>query len=83
MIVLHRLQAMTVLHSVLVGLAVAVAIGGVGAWAFNPDSGAVIHSLVLWEIFGVTFELGFALLIVLGIVNAIVDIRRDWRSPSA
>jgi hypothetical protein len=69
---------------VLVGLAVAVATGGVGrAWVFNPASGAVTHSLVLWRICYVTLVAGFAILMVLAIVTAIVDIRRDWGSPSA
>ncbi len=62
---------MTRLQTAALALAVAIPIGGLGAWAFNPDNGAVLHSLVRWRIFGITFELGLPLLLVLAILIAI------------
>ena len=41
-----------------------IGIGAVGAWAFNPDSGALLHSALLWHIFGGTFEIGILVLII-------------------
>ena len=41
-----------------------IVLGAVGAWAFNPDSGAVHHDALLWHIFGSMFELGMFVLIV-------------------
>jgi hypothetical protein len=41
-----------------VGAAASIAwIGVLGAWAFNPDDGAVVHSELLWRVFGVAAEL--------------------------
>ncbi len=60
------------LRNTVVALAVVVPLGGVGAWAFNPQSGAVLHSVALWRIFGITFEIGLPLLVVLAIVAAVV-----------
>jgi hypothetical protein len=37
--------------------AATAAVGLVGAWAFNPDSGALLHSELLWRLFGVPAEL--------------------------
>jgi hypothetical protein len=58
-----------------VALSVAIPLGGIGAWAFNPDSGAVLHSEVLWRIFGLMFEVGLfllvALVVALGIFTAV------------
>jgi hypothetical protein len=50
--------------TLVVGVAflVAIPLGGLGAWAFNPDSGAVLHNEVLWRIFGIMCE-GSALLL--------------------
>jgi hypothetical protein len=56
-------------------LPVVVAIGYVGAWAFNPDSGAVLHNVVLWRIFGIVAELGLPLLFVV-IVAAMFGLLR-------
>jgi len=53
------------LHLAICVLAVAIPVGGVGAWAFNPDDGAILHSEALWRIFGIMFELGLPLLAVL------------------
>ncbi|MDQ6840942.1 MAG: hypothetical protein M3025_00770 [Actinomycetota bacterium] len=61
-------------------LAVAIPIGGVGAWAFNPDSGAVLHSLALWRIFGIMFELGLPLLLIVLIVAAVCRVLRGSHS---
>ena len=48
--------------------AVVVVVGGVGATAFNPDSGKISHSLVLWRIFGIAAELGLLILFLLALV---------------
>ena len=55
-------------------LALAVSLGAAGAWAFNPDSGAALHSEVLWRIFGIMAEGGLfviALLVVLSLVAGV------------
>jgi hypothetical protein len=56
-------------------LAIAIPLGGVGAWAFNPDSGAVLHSEVLWRIFGIMFEAALfllaALVVALGLLTVV------------
>jgi hypothetical protein len=41
-----------------------IGLGAVGAWAFNPDSGALQHDVLLWHIFGGMFEVGLAVLII-------------------
>lgn len=65
-------------------LPIAIALGGLGAWAFNPDSGTVLHSEILWRIFGIMCEGGMLLLmglvVALGVyaaVRAIVAIGRS------
>ena len=57
-------------------LAIAIPLGGVGAWAFNPDSGAVLHSEVLWRIFGLMFEGGLLLVVVLVLAVGLFSITR-------
>lgn len=47
---------------------VAIGLGLVGAWAFNPDSGAVSHDALLWHIFGGMFEIGM----LVGIVGVLL-----------
>jgi hypothetical protein len=70
------------LQIAIVALAAAIAIGGVGAWAFNPDSGAVLRSLALWRIFGIMFELGLPLLLVVLLVAGIHGLLRSCRRIS-
>jgi hypothetical protein len=59
----------------LVTFSVAILLGGVGAWAFNPEDGVVLHSEVLWRIFGIMCEGGLFLLmglvVVLGLFTAV------------
>jgi hypothetical protein len=62
------------LSALFVVLGLAVPAGMAGAWAFNPDSGALLHSEVLWRIFGVMAEGGLfliALLLVLSLATAL------------
>ena len=46
--------------------------GMAGAWAFNPDDGAIAHVEILWRLFGVGAYLGLLLgyLIPLGFAIA-------------
>jgi hypothetical protein len=55
---------------------VAIPLGLLGAWAFNPDTGAVAHSETLWRIFGVVAEGGMLLLVALGVLLAVVIVAR-------
>jgi hypothetical protein len=71
---------MSRLHIAVIALAIAIPICGLGAGAFNPDSGIVIHSLVLYEIFGITFEVGLPLLVVLGIASVVRGVWSGRRS---
>jgi len=64
-------------------VAIAIPVGGVGAWAFNPDSGAVAHSEALWSIFGLMFELGIPLLMLLAFATAVRTVCRDIYSRRA
>lgn len=59
-----------------VALLVAIPIGFVGASAFNPDSGAVLHSEVLWRIFGIMCEGGLLLLMGLVLVGGLLAAAR-------
>ena len=61
----------------------ALAVGLVGATAFNPDSGFVLHSMVLWRIFGLTFEIGTPLLLILSMLTAITSVIKGHHSRSA
>jgi hypothetical protein len=54
------------MRAIAVVLSIAIPLGGLGAWAFNPDSGALLHSEVLWRVFGIVFEGG--LFLVIGLV---------------
>jgi hypothetical protein len=49
-----------------VALLVAIPVGFLGASAFNPDRGMLLHSEVLWRIFGIVCEGG--VLLVIGLV---------------
>jgi hypothetical protein len=53
------------------GLVLAVPLGFLGAAAFNPDSGFILHSMVLWRIFGLMFEVGLPLLLIMLVVSAV------------
>lgn len=60
-----------------VALIVAIPLGGIGAWAFNPDSGAVLHNEVLWRIFGIMCEGGALLLIGLVVIAGLTIVVRN------
>jgi hypothetical protein len=60
-----------VIRNVLIALGVSIttaSVGLFGAWAFNPDSGAVTHSEVLWRIFGIPAEVAWVITAVLVVV---------------
>jgi hypothetical protein len=60
-----------VIRQLLVALGVSVTtawVGLFGAWAFNPDSGAVAHSEALWRIFGIPGEVAWVVTAVLVVV---------------
>jgi hypothetical protein len=59
-----------------VALVIAIPLGLLGAWAFNPDTGAVAHSETLWRVFGVMAEGGMFLLVALGVLLAVVIVAR-------
>jgi hypothetical protein len=69
-------------QNAIVALAFAVPIGFLGAWAFNPGSGAVLHSYPLWQIFGGIAEIGMPLLLLLIIFGAVLSARQRHRFPS-
>jgi hypothetical protein len=54
-----------------VAVLVAIPIGFVGAWAFDPDSGVVLHSEILWRIFGIMCEGGLVLVVALVVLAAL------------
>jgi hypothetical protein len=70
-----------------VGLSAAIPLGAVGASAFNPDNGLVLHSEVLWRIFGIMCEGGVLLLMgfvgVVGLVTVVRKILAIGRSAHA
>lgn len=55
----------------LIGLSAAVALGGAGTWAFNPENGAWFHSKPLWRIFGIAEEGGLLLIALLVVLAAV------------
>ena len=67
---------------------VLVAVGLLGASAFNPDDGSLLRSEPLWRVFGLAAYLGFAGLYLIPIValgRVVMGIgrragRRRWRS---
>ncbi len=71
------------LRCLVVALAVAVPVGLLGASAFNPDSGFVLHNEALWRIFGIMFELGLPLLFIVAILTAVVHMLSRRRSRNA
>jgi hypothetical protein len=68
------------MHRALSALSLCVVAGALGAWAFNPEDGSVMHSEPLWRAFGIAFEAGFLLLIVIAAgMRAAALIRRARR----
>jgi hypothetical protein len=54
----------------------AIAIGMLGASAFNPDDGSVAHVEVLWRIFGIGVYLGVVALWVLTLTAIVLLVMR-------
>jgi hypothetical protein len=54
----------------------AIAIGMLGASAFNPDNGSVAHVEVLWRIFGIGVYLGALALWVLTLTAMVLLVMR-------
>lgn len=68
--------------TLLVALGLTVTVGLAGAWAFNPETGGVLHSELLWRIFGVMAEGGLfltALLVVLWLLGVAVALMWSMR----
>lgn len=63
--------------------ALALPVGLVGATAFNPDSGLVLHRSVLWRIFGLMVEIGTPMLLILATLTAITSAIRGHHSRSS
>lgn len=63
-----------------VTLPAAIVLGGLGASAFNPDSGSVLHNEALWRIFGIMCEGGALLLGIAIIVFALLATLRAMLS---
>jgi hypothetical protein len=61
----------------------AMPVGLPGATACNPDSGFILHRMVLWRIFGVTVEIGTPLLLTLAMLTAITSAIKRRHSRSA
>jgi hypothetical protein len=53
-----------------------IAIGMLGASAFNPDDGSVAHVEVLWRIFGIGVYLGVVALWVLTLTAIVLLVMR-------
>jgi hypothetical protein len=60
-----------------VACALVIGFGFVGAWASNPDSGAVLHDALLWHICGSMFEIGMLIVSVL-LVGLVAVWRNTW-----
>jgi hypothetical protein len=54
----------------------AIAIGMLGASAFNPDNGSVAHVEMLWRIFGIGVYLGVLALWVLTLTAIVLVLTR-------
>jgi hypothetical protein len=66
------------LHRAQLASAAVIPAGMLGAWAFNPDSGVLLHAEVLWRVFGSMAELGVPLLLLLMLAGVVLDAcRRD------
>lgn len=58
-------------------IAVLLAFGGfLGAAAFNPDDGFLLHSRPLWQAFGIASYVGFAGLLVSAVVALAAYVRQ-------
>jgi hypothetical protein len=57
-----------------------IGLGAVGAWAFNPDSGAVLHDALLWHVFGGMFEIGTLVLIASVLLFGVLTVCRKLLS---
>lgn len=68
------------MHRALLGawiaLVVAIPVGLIGAWAFNPDSGSVVHSDTLWHIFGIMAEVAIFLFMALAVLVVVAIVAR-------
>jgi hypothetical protein len=62
--------------------ALALPVGLFGAAAFNPDSGAIVHSTVLWRSFGLMFEVAAPLLLVGAMLIALTGAIKRLRPRS-
>jgi hypothetical protein len=71
------------LQTAVFALAGVVFVGVIGAWAFNPDSGSVLHRAVLWRAFGIAAEVGMPLLVVVMIAAAVIGVVRTGRTKSS
>jgi len=49
---------------------IAAIVGGLGAWAFNPEDGAIAHSDAAWQVFGIAFEVGLPLCLLAALAAA-------------
>lgn len=65
---------MSRLKHAIVALAVAVVLGLLGASAFNPQSGFLLDSEVLWRVCGITSEVGLPTLLLLAILATIATV---------
>jgi heme/copper-type cytochrome/quinol oxidase subunit 2 len=58
-------------RKLVLGLAVTVTVfvvGLLGAWAFNPNNGALAHNETIWRLFGIPAELAWVAIPLLVIV---------------
>ena len=51
--------------------ALALPVGLLGASAFNPDNGLILHSMLLWRGFGLIFEVVAPLSLILAMLIAL------------
>lgn len=56
-----------------------IPVGFLGAWAFNPDSGFLLHDELLWRIFGISCEVGPLVLLLVVLLAAVTGARRERR----
>lgn len=57
-------------------LGIAVVLGAFGAWAFNPENGALAHSDAAWQVFGIAFEVGLPLGLLAAVAAGLATSRR-------
>jgi hypothetical protein len=68
------IRVVTRVQTATVAVGTTIVVGGIRAWAFNPDSGKGLRSLVLWRIFGIASEVGFVVLALLAVVKLVAVI---------